>query len=178
MLSKHLITNLENKGFTTLEQLLKVVDPIRQQCQSMMVNMDEFMSENPQFAKEPGAIMDIMDIFYRLILLPIRVGPMCFKCTCTKGFVSYACDHSTIATMLFDPATEVPQSAYITRIKDRPANVQTNPFNNFTLHRRQETMETGLSVKKRDRILSAPSVASPTSTSVGLCSLERPKRGR
>ncbi len=71
----------------------------------MMVNMDEFMSESPQFAKEPGAIMDIMDSFYRLILLPIRVGLMCFKCTCTKGFVSYACDNSTIATMLFDPAT-------------------------------------------------------------------------
>jgi hypothetical protein len=49
---------------TTLEQLREVVDPIKQQYQSMMVNMDEFMSENPQFAKEPGAIMDIIDSFY------------------------------------------------------------------------------------------------------------------
>jgi hypothetical protein len=101
----------------------------------MMVNMDEFMSENPQFAKEPGAIMDLMDSFYRLILLPIRVGPMCFKCTCTRGFVWYACNHSTIATMLFDPTIEVPQSADITRLKDRPAKVRTTPF---SLHRREE----------------------------------------
>ncbi len=89
----------------------------------MMVNMDEFMTEHLQFAKEPGAIMDIMDSFYRLIQLQVRVGPMCFKCTCTKGFVSYACKHSTIATMLFDPAMEVPQSADITKLKDRPAKV-------------------------------------------------------
>ncbi len=84
MPSKHLIANLENKGFTTMERSREVVDPIRQQYQSMMVNMDEFMKENPQFAKEPGAIMDIMDSFYRLILLHIRVGPMCFKCTCQR----------------------------------------------------------------------------------------------
>ncbi len=31
------------------------VDPIRQQYQSMMVNMDEFMKENSQFAKEPAS---------------------------------------------------------------------------------------------------------------------------
>ncbi len=81
MQSKHLIANLENKGFTSMEQLREVVDPIRhwQQYQSMMVKMDEFMNENPHFAKEPGAIMDIMDSFYKLILLPLRVGPMCFN---------------------------------------------------------------------------------------------------
>ncbi len=90
MPSKYLITSLESKGFVTVEQLREVVDPIRQQYQSMMVNVDEFMVENPHFAKESGAVMDIMDSVYRLILLPIRVGPMCFKCTCTKGFVWYA----------------------------------------------------------------------------------------
>jgi hypothetical protein len=63
------------------------------------------------------------------IPLSLRVGPMCFKCTCTDGFVWYACKHSTIATMLFDPATEVPPAADITRIKDRPAKVRSNPFN-------------------------------------------------
>ncbi len=77
-LSKFFITNLENKGFKTLEQLREAVDPVRQEYQSMMVNMDEFMTENPQFTKEPGAIMDIMDSFYRLITLPVKVGPMCF----------------------------------------------------------------------------------------------------
>ncbi len=58
-----------------MEQLREVVDLILQQYQSMIVNLDEFMVENSQFAKEPGAIMDIMDSFYRLILLPLRVGP-------------------------------------------------------------------------------------------------------
>jgi hypothetical protein len=137
MPSKYLITSLERKGFVTMEQLCEAVDHIRQQYQSMMVNMDEYMVENPHVAKEPGAIMDIMDGFYRLIPLPIRVGLMCFKCTSTKGSVWYTCDHSTIATILFDPAMEVPQSA--TRIKDRSAKVRTNPFNP---HRREETMET------------------------------------
>ena len=122
MPSKYFIANLENKGFKTLEQLREVVDPVRQQYQSMMVNMDGFMTENPHFAKEPEAIMDIMDSFYRLIPLPVRVA-MCFKCTCTKGFVSFACEHSTIATMLFDPRLEVPQSADITKLKEKPAKI-------------------------------------------------------
>jgi hypothetical protein len=88
MPSKYFLMNLENKGFKTLEQLHEAVDPVRQEYQSTMVNMDLFMTENPHFAKEPGAIMDIMDSFYRLIPLSVKVGPMCFKCTCTKGFVS------------------------------------------------------------------------------------------
>ena len=63
MPSKYFIASLENKGFKTLEQLREAVDPIREEYQSMMVNMDEFMTENPHFAKEPEAIMDIMDSF-------------------------------------------------------------------------------------------------------------------
>jgi hypothetical protein len=89
MPSTHLISMLENKGFSTLEQLREVVDRLWQQHQSMMINMDELMEENPQFAKEPAAIMDIMDCFYRLIPISLRVGPMCFKRTCTDGFVWY-----------------------------------------------------------------------------------------
>ena len=164
MPSKYFIANLENKGFKTLEQLRDVVDPVRQQYQSMMVNMDEFMTENPQFSKEPGAIMDIMDSFYRLIPLPVKVGPMCFKCTCTKGFVSFACEHSTIATMLFDPRLEVPPSADMTKIRDRPAKVRYTPFD---VYRRDESTEQGLRVKKRAQILF-------TSTGVGLRRLGHP----
>jgi hypothetical protein len=43
MPSMYLITNLESKGFDTMEKLCNAVDPIRQQYQSMMVNMEEFM---------------------------------------------------------------------------------------------------------------------------------------
>ena len=128
MLSTHAITMLGKKGFVTLEQLSDAIQPLMEQYQSMMIGMDVFMAENPQLANDPSAILDIMDCFYRLILLSIKVGPMTFKCTCTSGFVSYAGEHSTLAAMLFDSVMEVPPGADITRLKDRQAKVRLTPF--------------------------------------------------
>ena len=176
MPSTHAISMFEKKGFTSLEQLREVVPPLMEQYQSMMIDMDAFMRENPQFVQDPEAIMDIMDCLYRVLPLTVRVGPATFKCVCTEGFVSYACVHSTLAAMFFDPDMEVPGIADITRLKDRPAKVRLTPFS----HKRQwqEDPHHVSRVKKQARRLPQSPDTVTRSTSVGLRRLGRPPQGR
>ena len=89
MPSTHAIAILKKKRLASLEQLREVIQPLMEQYHSMMIDMDLFMTENLHLAKDPAAIMDIMDCFSRVLPLSIRVGPMSFKCVCTDGFVSY-----------------------------------------------------------------------------------------
>ena len=52
MPSTHAIAMLEKKGFTSLEQLREAIEPLMEQYQCMMIDMNEFMTEHPELAND------------------------------------------------------------------------------------------------------------------------------
>jgi hypothetical protein len=83
--------------------------------------------------------------------LPVKCGPVLFRCTCRDSFTHFVCEESLACSMLFDSQLKVPEGYSAIHLKDREKAKLDNPFNAGKLKELEKKAK-----DKKDKLLWCP----------------------
>jgi hypothetical protein len=72
--------------------------------------------------------LKIMESFVRVTPMPIKSGEMVFLCNCGVAYQNYACEHSGVVSMLWNPDLKLPYVERAAQLKAKETKKASNPF--------------------------------------------------
>ncbi len=81
-----------------------------------------------------------MESFVRVTPMPIKSGEMVFLCNCGDAYKNYACVHSGVVSMLWNPEMTFPDVERTHLLKAKQTKKASNPFDAVAKRNRKKNI--------------------------------------
>ncbi len=139
MPTKSFYSRLANMGFESYEEVDKAVHDHRVQYECVYPCNDTFDAEYGDKTVEDK--LEITENFVRVTPMPVRSGKLVFICNCKDGYSNYACDHSIVLSMLWNPKLNFQDVERAAQLKAKEVKKASTPFDDVNKRKKKQYEE-------------------------------------
>jgi hypothetical protein len=136
ILTKSMMRHLDVQKSPFFEEEVQCVEDCRVMYEYMYHRDGNFDADYGDMSVEDK--LDIMESFVFVIPMSIKSGEMAFLCNCSDAYSNYACVHSGMVSMLWNPGMKIPDVKRAHQLKAKLTKKASHPFDAVAKRNKKE----------------------------------------